>query len=179
MEVGVEFWRLKLCCVFPDFSSPSSWKTSAQNREKLTLPPPCPHWLNFPPLSERIHHKFRTFRSFCTKKCGRPHLKNLPFPLIRKMSSLDKPPSSLTFFMDGSLSEHYHRPYFVEKVTNLCNQTSTAHGVSTLKNACNNIFAQPWRYRRQYAWTANEKITIMEYHKIFIVSQKRTPSVKL
>jgi len=28
---------------------------------------------------------------FCTKKCGRPHLKTLS-SLVRKMSALDKPP---------------------------------------------------------------------------------------
>jgi len=35
------------------------------------------------PLSVRTHHKFKIFQSFfCTKKCGRPHLKNT-FSLVR------------------------------------------------------------------------------------------------
>jgi len=35
----------------------------------------CPHWLT--PLSMRTHQRIR---SFCTKKCERPHLKNVPGP---------------------------------------------------------------------------------------------------
>jgi len=54
-------------------------------------------------LSVQTHHKFRKIRSFCTKKCGRPHLKN-PFTLFRKMSALDNLPSWLrTFFTDSLL----------------------------------------------------------------------------
>jgi len=62
---------------------------SAKTREKLT-PPPCQgeEVVPPPPLSVRTHYKFRKIRSFCTKKCGRPHLKN---PLVRKMSALDNP----------------------------------------------------------------------------------------
>jgi len=35
-----------------------------------------------PPLSVRIHHKFRKIWSFCAWKCGSSHLKN-PSPLVR------------------------------------------------------------------------------------------------
>jgi len=35
-----------------------------------------------PLLSVRKHYKFRNFEAFCTKKCGRPHLKN-PLLFVR------------------------------------------------------------------------------------------------
>jgi len=54
-------------------------------------PPPLSALAQPPsPLFVRTHHKLRKIRSFFAKKCGRPHLKNLP-PLVRKMSALDKP----------------------------------------------------------------------------------------
>jgi len=37
-----------------------------------------------PPLSVRTHHKFKKCEGFFAKKYERPHLKNLPFPLVPK-----------------------------------------------------------------------------------------------
>jgi len=70
--------------------------TSAQNREKLTLPllsAKCPHWLNpLAPLSVRTHRKFQKIRCILPKKSVRPHLKNL---LTRKMFALVNSPFPL------------------------------------------------------------------------------------
>jgi len=54
-------------------------KSVRKNLEKLTLLPLCPHWLNPPcPYGHTIN--FEKSVVFCTKKCGRPHLKNPPPP---------------------------------------------------------------------------------------------------
>jgi len=61
-------------------------------RTGSTLPPfPCGHALNF-----------EKSEMFCTKKFGRPHMKNR-FPLVQKMSELDKPPDCGRLFMDSPL----------------------------------------------------------------------------
>jgi len=55
-------------------------KMSAQNCENLTpslLSAKCRQWLT-PSLSVQTHQKLRKARIFCTKKCGRPHLKKPP-----------------------------------------------------------------------------------------------------
>jgi len=70
---------------------------SAKNRVKLTpfalvctssthlSPCPCRHTINF-----------KKSEVFCPKKCGRPHLK---YPLVRKMSALDKSLLSADVFL--------------------------------------------------------------------------------
>jgi len=78
----------------------------AKNFPTLPLSEKCSHWINLPlrcpknvrtgstpplPLSVWTNHKFRKIRSFfCTKKCGRLHLKTSS-SLVRKMSALDNP----------------------------------------------------------------------------------------
>jgi len=75
----------------------------AKNSPPLLLSAKCPHWLNlFPPCLCGLE-KSDVFRA---KKCGRLHLKDFSlsakcpvrtsaseeFPLVREMSTLDKPP---------------------------------------------------------------------------------------
>jgi len=59
---------------------------SAQNREKLTssLPPPLSAMAHIPFSVWTHRENFEKLEVFCTKKCGRPHLKNFPPPLSEK-----------------------------------------------------------------------------------------------
>jgi len=72
--------------------------TSAQNREKLT-PPPCPK-----------NVRIETSKVFCTKKCGRPHLKNQPpFHLSEKCPHLTNSPLTADVFYGQPFMNKFKR----------------------------------------------------------------------
>jgi len=74
--------KARLCLAISDFE--------AYVHTKLQKISPQNIYTGSTPLSVQTHHKFSKFRSFCTKKCRHPPLKN-PIPLCQKISTLDQP----------------------------------------------------------------------------------------
>jgi len=82
------------------YKGPSIKDVRTKSR-KIDSLPPCPHWPK-PSCPCGYTINFKKSEVFCTKKCGRPHLKN-PSLLVRKMSALDKLPSTADVFYERPL----------------------------------------------------------------------------
>jgi len=88
-----------ICWTLLFFSQKPSIKNVCRKSWKFTPPPlskKCLHWLNPPPLSVRIHHKFWKFDVFCEKNAD-VRIWKIPLPLSEKMSALGNPHDCVRF----------------------------------------------------------------------------------